>query len=683
VSQQSIASPVAEMPPEEDRPPIPDEGETITAAQTRTRALEDLNREQRVAVAHPPGSLLVIAPAGTGKTRVLTHRIAWLIGSGIVRPEEVLAITLTNKAAREMLDRARKMCGPVAERIDIGTFHATCARLLRSHPDLIDRSSHFTIYDESDALSVVNQTLRRAERARLKPKKVQREISLNKNQALSASRYASFATDEASRIVARVWQAYEEELKRADALDFDDLLVRTVDLLAGHADLRVAYQQKWRAVLVDEYQDTNPIQARLLRLLVGGEGNRNFMFVGDDRQVIYGFRLADIRLILDFEQEYHDASVVTLRINYRSTKQILDAANRLMTFNLAQREVTLLPDEETEPGPEVMVHGSSNETEEAQWIALQIQKAIDRGIPEREIAVVGRWASVVERVEHTLAVAGISYELIASRRFFSRKEVKLALAHLRVLVNPRDEAAFAYALAIRPRVGDSTIAKIIAYANRHGLTLLEAAAAVHMIPGISARTTRENVSSFAYEMLAFTGRLDSTALSTLAHEVIHMPHGVGEFVANSDDSEQRMERLKTLPEAARAYERQHDEPTLAEWLQDALLAGRDDRAGPSGERGRVTLGTIHAVKGLEWELVFGAGMEGRILPSFWAGTRSAIEEERRMAYVLLTRGRRWVVLCYAQTREGRQSGPSRFISEAISVPDGANTAGAVSERPEA
>ena len=245
-----------------------------------------------------------------------------------------------------------------------------------------------------------------------------------------------------------------------------------------------------------------------------------------------------------------------------------------------------------------------------------------------------------------------------------------------MLVNPRDEAAFAQALAIRPRVGSGTIAKIIAYANRYGLTLLEAAAAVHVIPGVKERTTREHVSAFAYDMLEFAGRLESSAVSRLAHDVIHMRMGVAESLAKRDDVEQRMERLKALPQAARAYERQRDRPRLEEWLQDAMLAGRDDRAGPEGARGRVTLGTIHAVKGLEWDLVFGAGMEGRILPSFFAQTAAAIEEERRMAYVLLTRSRRWMVLCYSQVRDGRRSGPSRFISEAIAqrqpspAPDG-------------
>lgn len=654
---------------EEDRPPIPDGVETINAIQIRTRALEELNPEQRIAVTHEPTPLLVIAPAGTGKTTVLTHRIAWLIGSNQVEPEAVLAITLTNKAAHEMVDRLRRLCGPVAERIHIGTFHATCARVLRAHPDLIDRSARFTIYDELDGRAVIQKALTKAERARLTAKKVQKEISLNKNQTLTVERYAKFAADESSRIVARVWRVYEEELKRSDALDFDDLLIRTVNLLHRHPDLRDAYQNQWRAILVDEYQDTNPIQSRLLRMLVGGNGTRNFTFVGDDRQVIYGFRLADIRLILDFENEFHDATVVTLEENFRSTQTILDAANRVMENNLQQRHLRLRPADSTDPGPPIIMHGLSSEVEEAQWVALQIQKAIDRGIPEEDIAVIGRWGSTLERhIEQALVAAGISYELVAGRRFFERKEIRLALSHLRVLVNPRDEAAFAHALAIRPEVGNKTIAKVITYANHHGLTLLEAAAAVHMIPGVNTRETRENVSQFAYDMLAFTGRLDTEAIGELAYDVIHMPRGVAEYIAKGEYAELAIERLKALPDAAHAYERQHDHPKLEDWLKDALLAGRPDRAGPGSERGRVFLGTIHASKGLEFPVVFGVAVEGRILPAFWAGTRAAIEEERRMFYVLITRSKRILVLCYSRTREGRRSGPSQFNSE-IGTPE--------------
>jgi DNA helicase-2/ATP-dependent DNA helicase PcrA len=651
---------------EEDRPPIPDVAETINAIQIRSRALEGLNPEQRIAVTHGPTPLLAIAPAGTGKTRVLTHRIAWQIGTGRVQPNEILAITLTNKAAHEMVDRLRRLCGPVAERIQIGTFHATCARVLRAYPDLIDRSARFTIYDELDGRAVIQRALTKAERARLTAKKVQREISLNKNQTLTVERYAKFAADEPSRIVARVWRVYEDELKRSDALDFDDLLIRTVDLLARNPEIRGSYQEQWQSVLVDEYQDTNPIQSRLLRMIVGGNGTRNFTFVGDDRQVIYGFRLADIRLILEFENEFRDASVVTLEQNYRSTQTILEAANRVMENNLRQRRLRLRPADNTDPGPPIVYHGLSNEVEEAQWIALQIQKAIDRGIPERDIAVIGRWGSTLERhIEQALVAAGISYELVAGRRFFERREIRLALSHLKVLVNPKDEAAFAHSLAIRPEVGNKTIAKVITYANQHGLTLLEAAAAVHMIPGVSTRETRENVCQFAYDMLAFTGRLDTEAIGELAHDVIHMPRGVAEYVAKEDNAELKIERLKALPDAAHAYERQHDHPRLEEWLKDALLAGRPDRAGPDHERGRVFLGTIHASKGLEWPVVFGVAIEARILPAFWAGTRAAIEEERRMYYVLITRAKRVLVICYSRTREGRRSGPSPFIPEGV------------------
>ena len=373
------------------------DGETITLAQTRTRALEHLNREQRIAVTHPPGPLLVIAGAGTGKTRVVIHRIAWLVGSCVVRPEEVLAITLTNKAAREMTNRVRRLCGPVAERIHIATFHATCATVLRTHADLTDRSARFTIYDEANALAVVSRALSATERARLSPKQVQREISLNKNLALDIDRYETFANDDPSRIVARVWRFYEEELRRSDALDFDDLLLCTADLLADHSDLRVAYQRKWPAVLVDEYQDTNPIQARLLRLLVAREGERNFMFVGDDRQVIYGFRLADVRLILDFEREYHDASVVTLQINYRCTDRLLEAANQLILNNREQRPGGLVAHDDSDPGPEIVVHASSSEAEEA-----AVDRAADRqSDPKRNTRATDRCARTMGKRRRT------------------------------------------------------------------------------------------------------------------------------------------------------------------------------------------------------------------------------------------------------------------------------------------
>jgi DNA helicase-2/ATP-dependent DNA helicase PcrA len=644
------------------------EGNTVNHRPRAVKALKGLNRNQKIAVSTSECQVLVISGAGCGKTRVLAHRAAFLIEALNVRPEKILALTLTNKAAREMKGRIRPLCGPDAERINAGTFHAMCARVLRSHPTLIGRTMQFSIYDEEDAKRTIRRLLTKAEAAFITPMAALREISVNKNHEVPLDRYESLALDQTSRIVSRVWREYELELRRADALDFDDLLLRTVQLLKGNAELCAAYQQKWPCVLVDEYQDTNPTQARLLKLLAGrADERRSLMVVGDDKQVIYGFRLADVRLILGFEEEYPGATVVTLKRNYRNTPQVLKVANALIAHNVVQRPMALEADEKTKDGPEPLVHSATTDTEEARWIAFQIQRAIEQGIPERDIAVLARWGTIVDRVEHALAAAGISYQVIGSRGFFRRKEIRVALAHLRLLVNPQDEAAFATALGIRPKVGTGTIAKIIVYANRNALTLIEAATAVDLVAGVPSNQARENVRSFAYDLLAFTGQVNERSVSALAHDVIRMPLGVADSLAEAEDSEQRFGRLDALVEAARTYERQTEDPTLAGWLQDVLLAGRDDLSGPDSKRGRVTIGTIHAVKGLEWPIVIGAGFEGRVIPSYRANTQEEVEEERRMAYVLLTRAARILVLSYALSREGRHSGPSRFIAEALST----------------
>jgi len=466
----------------------------------KPKALVNLNREQRAVVTHPPGKILVIAGAGTGKTRVLTRRVAFLIEARDVQPESILPITLTNKAAREMIGRLRKLCGAeIAERIQAGTFHGTCARILRSHHALIGRSSQFQIYDESDARRVIRRALTEEEVAWIKPSVVQHEISANKHHAVPLEQYAAVAADRTSQIVARVWGEYERELTRADALDFDDLLLRTVELLRANTDIRTGYRERWQHILVDEYQDTNPTQARLLRVLA----DRDFMAVGDDKQVIFGFRLADVRLILDFEKEYRDAYVFTLQENYRNSPQILQAANRLIAHNRVQRPMTLVPTRETEDGPEIAVHFANSDVDEARWVAARIQRFIEQGVQEREIAVLARDKDVVECIERGLAGAGISYQSIGPRGFFKRTEVRAAIAHLRLLIDPRNEETFALALGLRPRVGDISVAKIIAYAQRNNLTLLEAASAVDLIPGIRDRQARENTRTFAYQMLAF------------------------------------------------------------------------------------------------------------------------------------------------------------------------------------
>jgi DNA helicase-2/ATP-dependent DNA helicase PcrA len=614
--------------------------------------------------------VLVIAGAGSGKTRVLTRRGAYLIEVRGVSPEELLFITLTNKAAREMVDRLHKLCGPAAEQIHAGTFHSMCSGLLRTHARLIGRTPQFSIYDTSEAVKVVRAALTRAEASIIKPERVLREISAAKNHGVILDRYAQFAHDQRSQIIARTWREYEEELRRADALDFDDLLLRAVHVLREHPDIRAAYQTKWPHILVDEYQDTNPIQVRLLRLLASDD----LFVVGDDRQVIYGFRLANVRLILEFGLEYEDASVLTLQTNHRNSPKILRAANNLISNNEIQSDMTLVPGPENPDGPEVAVRASDTQADEARWIASRIQTYLASDVAEKEIAVLGRDRKVVEGLEHALAAAGISYQLVNAHGYFRRIEVRTALAHLRLIVNPRNEDAFSLALGIRPVVAGQTIAKIIAYAERNRLTLLEASAAVDLIDGITGQA-RQNIRCFAYDMLAFRRSVRERTVSQITHDVIRMPLGVAEWLARSDDSEQRFDRLVALREIARTYEEQIEKPTLAGWLQDALLAGRADVSRANSNGGRVTVGTIHAVKGLEWAIVIAAGFERQLMPSRHARTHTAIEEERRMAFVLFTRAKRELILSYTIQRGGHPAGPSGFIAEALSEQPQENPAG--------
>lgn len=628
-----------------------------------------LNPEQRRAVTRQPGPVLVLAGAGTGKTEVIAYRIAFLIFAGYVRPEEILAITFTNKAARQMRQRLEELCGELAQRINVGTFHTTCSRILRAHAEVVERSSHFTIYDNGDTLRAIKATMTQAEGAVVSPKQVQKEISYNKNQSVSIEQYEACAFDSASKIVARAWRVYEEELTRSDALDFDDLLLETVRLLTCEPEILEAYQEKWKAILVDEYQDTNPTQARLLRLLAAtGNGHRNLFVVGDEDQAIYSFRLADVRLIREFDREYRDAEVILLEQNYRSSPKILAGSNRLIRHNPQRREKTLYPDKKNEDGPDIMVHASRTDAEEAKWIALQIRQAIETGVPERDIAILARYGSVVERIEHALAAAGVGYELLGTHGFFGREEIKAVLAHFRVLVNPRDEAGFATAMEVRPGVGVNTVAKIIAYAKRNGLTMLEAATAVELIGGITAEP-REHIARFAYEMLTLAGQVSARSVSSLTQDVIQMPHGVAESFAKARDSERRLSRLQALKDAARTYERQNDTPTLEGWLQDAALAGQEDHTIAAGRNGKVTLGTVHGGKGLEWRTVIGAGIEQFVLPSFYAKTPERLEEERRMAYVLETRARRVLVLSYSLFRHGQPAAASQFIYETTGAAD--------------
>lgn len=626
----------------------------------RPRSLQKLDKEQYAAVTHPSGIVLVIAPAGSGKTRVATRRAGFLIDYEGVAPESILLITLTKKARFEMVGRLRWLCGDeAADRIPVGTFHATCARILRAHPKLIDRSGNFSIYDKNDTRRVLARTLTQREKARVDIESLRKEISLSKNHDVSLEEYQAFARDGKSRIVARAWKEYEEELRLADALDFDDLVVRSVELLRANDDIRDSYRETWQHVIVDEYQDTNPVGARLLRLLAGDD----LLAVGDDKQVIFGFRLADVRLILEFDKEYPDAAILTLTRNYRNSRQVLHAANTLISNNELQLPMEVVPAKKEQTGPTPTVHASHNEVEEAKWIAAEIQRYIGEGYEQNEIAVLVRQEKVLRRIEHELAAARIPYQLVGPKGYFDHKEVRTALAHLRLLIDPRNEESFRRALEIRPKVGEKTIAGIVAYAARNRITLLDACMAVDVIPGIRPAQAQP-VRQFALDMLALKRKAATGSVSEVTYEVIRMPGGVAESLVDQDDGEQQFSRLEALCEAAKAYERQVESPTLGNWLQEALLAGRVDIEAEEG-KSRVTLATIHSVKGLEWTIVFAAGFEGRIIPSQWARTKRAVEEERRVAYVLITRCIKILIFSYSMNREGCLSGPSPFIPQAL------------------
>jgi DNA helicase-2/ATP-dependent DNA helicase PcrA len=636
----------------------------MSAAAARIeRLLAALDEEQRDAVTRPCQPLLVLASAGTGKTRVLTHRAAFLIMAGLVRPQEVVAITFTKRAAGEMRGRLRILCGDAAGEITIGTFHSVCSRILRAHASMIGRSRDFSICHRDGARRAIEAHIDTSERAMVSPTDAQREISLCKNQGVSLAEYEAHAQDEVSVIVARAWAGYEQALERADALDFDDLLYRTGVLLEEQPRLLAGYQQRFRAFLVDEYQDTNPVQARLLRLLAAtGEGSRNLTVAGDDDQAIFAFRLADIGLILDFEVDYRDAQVVTLQLNYRSTSELLHAAHRQIEHNHERRTKTPQLDDPARQGEPIEVHCAASGLEEARWIAEQIAGALEAGASAKQIAVLARKSKVLDRIEHALVAEGVAYRLLGASGFFEHTEIKAALAHLRLLDDPSDETALTAALQIRPYIGAQAIEQLIAIAAELQISPLEAAAASERLGVISGVTARQNTIRFGQDMRALAAVADKRPVSWLTRQVIEMPLGpMQALLASAEDEDERPARLKLLIDAARAYENVNQTVSLRGFLQRSALSSED---GNDTSPARITLIGIHAAKGLEWDTVIGAGIENGIMPSGFATSQTLLEEERRVGYVLLTRARRTLWLSYALMRDGRPATPSPYIVEA-------------------
>jgi DNA helicase-2/ATP-dependent DNA helicase PcrA len=632
--------------------------------------LSGLNDPQREAVTYGEGPQLILAGAGSGKTRVLTHRIAYLVATDAAKPNEILAITFTNKAAGEMRDRAELLVGPRVRAMWVMTFHAACARMLRAEAARLGYTRQFTIYDTADSRRLIKRCLDDlgVDPKRFTPASVHSQISDAKNKLRDSDAYAQMVGSFFEQTVADVYRSYERELHRMNAMDFDDLLVRAVNVLELFPEVRERYATGFRHVLVDEYQDTNHVQYRWLQLLAGE--HRNLMVVGDDAQSIYGFRGADISNILEFEDTFPDAHVVKLEQNYRSTQTILDAANAVIRNNRGQKPKSLWTD--IGQGDPIKIRELDDEHAEARYVTGEIQRLVDEGTSRSEVAVFYRTNSQSRVLEDTLVRAEIGYQVIGGTKFYDRAEIKDAIAYLTVLVNPQDVGAFTRIVnSPRRGIGNTTVSRLLAHSNTTGETVWELAAAPEDVPGLGAAAIK-SLRRFmgTMEVLQERARSD-TEISVLLKEML-AETGYLETLENERtiEAQGRIENLEELVNVAAEYDgevgsRESGEPSLEEFLQAvALVADADTR---EDDEGLVTLMTLHNAKGLEYPIVFMIGCEEGVFPHSRALDEGGLEEERRLCYVGITRAERDLYITSARTRTvfgARNFGaPSRFISE--------------------
>ncbi|HUE26907.1 MAG TPA: UvrD-helicase domain-containing protein, partial [Solirubrobacteraceae bacterium] len=451
--------------------------------------LEGLNEPQREAVTHPGGPLLILAGAGSGKTRVLAHRIAYLLATGAARPDEILAITFTNKAAQEMRDRVGLLVGRRVRAMWVMTFHSACARMLRAHADRLGYTRQFTIYDQADSRRLIKRCLDElgVDPKRFTPAAIGSQISDAKNRLRDSEAYGQMVGSFFEQTVADVYREYERQLHRMNAMDFDDLLVRAVNVLELFDEVREQYSETFRQVLVDEYQDTNHAQYRWLQLLT--KEHRNIMVVGDDSQAIYGFRGADIRNILEFEDEYVDAHVVKLEQNYRSTQTILDASNAVIANNRGRMPKRLWTD--LGQGDPIKVRELEDEHAEARFVTGEIQRLVDDGMSRSEIAVFYRTNAQSRVLEDTLTRADIGYQVVGGTKFYERAEIKDAVAYLSVLQNPQDVVSFTRIVNTPPRgIGATSLSRVLSFANTTGASIWESASAPEQVPALGTAAVK-------------------------------------------------------------------------------------------------------------------------------------------------------------------------------------------------
>jgi DNA helicase-2/ATP-dependent DNA helicase PcrA len=628
--------------------------------------VRDLNPQQREAVLHPGGPALVLAGAGSGKTRVLAHRVAYLVRGLGVPPDRVLAVTFTNKAAEEMRQRVAGLLGErVARGVWMGTFHRTCARLLREHADRLGLPKRFSIYDEDDQRQVMREAVRSvgADDRRFPPGAVLAAISAARNDGLDVSAYEARATSAFERVVAACWREYQRLLWARGALDFDDLLTEALRLLEEVPDVRERYQDRFLHVLVDEYQDTNPVQFRLVARLC--ERHRNLFVVGDVDQAIYGWRGADIRNILEFERDFPDARVLPLEENYRSTQTILRAAEALIAQNPRRYPKRLWT--QNPVGAPAVVYAASDEHDEARFVVSELRRLVAEGFRLGECAVLYRINAMSRQFEEAFLRAGVPYQVVGAVRFYERKEVKDVLSYLRLLVNPQDDLSLLRALQTPRRgIGEGTVDKLRAFAAGRGWSLWQALEHVDEVPGVPA-SARRAAAAFVALLRELAARAERLRAAELVGEVLERT-GYREALEaeGTDEAASRLENVQELVTVAQEYEAATGDASLEAFLEHLSLVTDADTYDERADR--VVLMTLHAAKGLEFRAVFLCGLEEGIFPHVRSlDDPRQLEEERRLAYVGITRAKERLYLSYAQLRSlfGRTVAnvPSRFLDE--------------------
>jgi len=625
--------------------------------------LADLNPAQREAVLTTEGPLLVVAGAGSGKTRVLTHRVAHLINACGVKPQEILAITFTNKAAGEMRERLEDMLGGVARAIWILTFHSACGRILRREAPRLGYRTNFTIYDQADQIRLTKACLEELERdpKRFVPRGIHAQISTAKNNLVGPEEYRTRVASFYDQTVADTYDLYQRRLFASNAVDFDDMLFLTVQLLESFPEARERWQKAFRYILVDEYQDTNHAQYRLLQLLA--EKHRNLFAVGDPDQSIYAFRGADIRNIMEFEHDFPGTRVIPLEQNYRSTNTILRGANSVIANNRERKPKELWS--ELGEGDPIRVLEVEDEHSEARFVAAQIAALVEEGFSGSEIAVFYRTNAQSRVLEDVLVRQAIAYQVIGGPKFYERAEIKDVIAYLQVIDNPYDAVSF-LRIANRPRrgIGDTSLARLQTYADAHGISLWEAtefgeeagvgAAPLRAVQGL--RTLMQSLMAGALEL----------TVPELVQRVLERSGYMDALEAERTiEAQGRMENLQELVGVAQEYQAAADEPSLSHFLQEISLFADQDAM--RGEQSLVTLMTLHNAKGLEFRSVFMIGMEEGIFPHSRSLEEAMLEEERRLAYVGMTRAQERLTLTHASSRSlwgaRNYNLASRFLDE--------------------